>query len=782
MDLLSLAGVVAGVLALGVGSLQLRVAILERRDARDRRRHRAPGDAGLGVTGALPVSAPLGRLPSGVLGRAGLLEELAGALGRTRKKDSAGVWVLAGMGGVGKSTAALWLAARAQRRGWAVWWVNAADPVSLRGGVLEILRQLDAPAPVMRQVRDGSVIAADTFWRFVSGTAGRALLIFDNADVPGVLAVDGVSDPGDGTGWARSGGRVMTVVTTRTDDQRIWGTGTHVRSLKVLDDVAGAEVLGRLAPQVPDPSGEEALALARRLGSLPLALHLAGTYLASPFTRWHSFEEYRKALDSCMAPLVIAELDAVGSQTRAVISRTWEVSLDDLTSQGVVRARGVQYLLSCFAAATPIPREMVRFAEDGDRAGFLAALRGLSLVGLIEVVGAATDGYPDIMIHPVVVDTCRAQVLATHESEGAATMRAAVGLLRNVTAPLDAERPADWPAWERLIPHIMAMITWLPPVLVIDDLVLLLEVGGAAFRSLRGIGWQATTEGAALAQANATAAERLDDLHPAALGARHDLGVSLADRGAPGEAEDVFRAVLAGRRQVQGDDHVDTLRTRDQLIHAIMVQGRHDEAERMYVDLLSDMTRVLGAEHRDTLITRVDLAWSIGQQGRYAEAAQICSETLQLDRVVMGPEDPKTFDAWADLARWTNKQGNHIQAEAMCKDTLDVVLRVVGAGHPLAVSTQATLARSIFDQGRYGEAEHLLRATLADMGHPGEGGYFAIIAREYLADAVAVQGRRGEADQILRDVLDLKRQWLGPQHPETKKTIQMLGQTPEAPG
>jgi|SRR5882757_8552236 len=95
-----------------------------------------------------------------------------------------------------------------------------------------------------------------------------------------------------------------------------------------------------------------------------------------------------------------------------------------------------------------------------------------------------------------------------------------------------------------------------------------------------------------------------------------------------------------------GEDHIDTLLTRDQLIGAIIAQGRFAETEPMYRELISEMTRVLGADHRDTLTTSVDLAWSIGMQGRPAEAAEICRRTLDLDRRILGEENPRNLDAW----------------------------------------------------------------------------------------------------------------------------------------
>ncbi|GAA1307437.1 hypothetical protein Psi02_46140 [Planotetraspora silvatica] len=204
MDLLSAAASAAGVAALGVGAWQLRVAVLDRRDVR-RAGGGPPRSPSADTTGALPVAAPYGRLPSEVLGRDGLKAELRSVLTRRGRRASQ-VLVLAGMGGVGKSTLALWLAAEFRRRGRPVWWVNVADSMSLRGGIVEILRRLGAPESLLRDVNDAAPTAADRFWTFLAerpAGSRNALLVFDNADVPSVLAADGTSTPADGAGWVR---------------------------------------------------------------------------------------------------------------------------------------------------------------------------------------------------------------------------------------------------------------------------------------------------------------------------------------------------------------------------------------------------------------------------------------------------------------------------------------------------------------------------------------------------------------------------------------------------
>ncbi|MEO3860506.1 tetratricopeptide repeat protein [Acrocarpospora sp. B8E8] len=760
MDLLTAAASLAGVAALGVGAWQLRVAVLDRRDAR--RVRSGPGRSAY-PTGALPVAAPYGRLPVEVLGRDGLKAELRSALRRGGRRTPDAL-VLAGMGGVGKSTVALWLAAEFRRRGRSVWWVNVADSVSLRGGIVEILRRLDAPESLLREVSDAEPTAADRFWLFLAerpAGSRKALLVFDNADVPAVLAADGRSTPADGAGWVRGGGDVFTLVTTRVGDPQVWGRGVRVVPLKVLDDVAAAAVLRGAAPDIPDPDGREAMEFARRLGGLPLALHLAEVHLTSPFARWRTFADYRRALDSGQAG--VAELPAARSDARATVSRTWELSLDALADQGVERAREMLYLLACFAPTTPIPMALLGSAVTE------SSLRALAELALIEAV-PVPGGLPDLALHPVVADTCRARM-----TEDTSIPELAVGLVSDAAGALDVERPADWPQWERLIPHVEALLVWAAPHLGEPALLRLSDAAGSAVYSLWLIGNKEGAGGAEMARVRLAAVSRLGNRHPEVIEARHTLGVTMVSRGRFREAEDLFRATLEDRRSVLGDADPGTLLTRDQLIGAILAQGRYGEAEQMYRDLIADQETFLGPEHNDTLTTIVDLAWSVGVQGDAEEAANLCRRALEIDRRVLGDEHPRTLDAWADLAHWTNEGGAHQDAEDMGAEVVDTVSRVLGAEHPLTLTTRATLARTRAALGRAAEAESMLRDVLATMEQVlSDSDARLLTTRRDLANVLTAQGHTHQADRIYRQVLHRQQRYLGPAHPETLKTDHLL--------
>jgi hypothetical protein len=396
--------------AIGTALIAWQVRTQRRESRLSRTTHDESGTSLWPEEAGLPVGVPLGRLPAKIRGRDALLEEIRRPLTR-RSAASAGTWVLTGMSGVGKSTLALAVAETAQSRGWRAWWVTATNSASLAGGMLEVLRQLGASESVLRPVREGSPTAADRAWTYLNGphSAGkRWLLVFDNADNAAALGGPGSTRPGDYVGWLRQNPAGMVIVTSRVRDRATWGPGVKLRELPPLDDAAAARALTDLAPSIRDPGGVQARELGRRLGGLPLALHLAGSYLASPFARWHSFVAYRQALDGVDLPAALADLDDHAVSIRTTIQQTWDLSLDALAVDGCPQARPLLLLLSCYAPATPIPIGLLRAepltylltspepgADDaGEERQLRGGLRGLATVGLIDSIEGVNIHVP----------------------------------------------------------------------------------------------------------------------------------------------------------------------------------------------------------------------------------------------------------------------------------------------------------------------------------------------------------------------------------------------------
>jgi tetratricopeptide (TPR) repeat protein len=709
-----------------VGGWQLRLQILE---------YRTPPDAGKrrnqprSVAGALSVAPPLGRLPSRVRGRDALLAELLRPL--VGRKAHGGAWVLAGMGGLGKSTIALSVADTALAHGWQVWWVTATDTASLTGGLLEILAQLNAPASVTRLLQENAPTAPDRVWEVLSGTRAerkRWLLVLDDADTPAVLAAAGKSDPADGTGWLRSGLPGMVIVTTRRRDPRIWGPRVLLRELEPLNDEHAADVLGDLAPRVHGDARKPAIDLGHRLGGLPLALHLAGNYLASPFARWDSFSGYLQALESDGLAGVLGDLDSPSAQARVTITRTWELSLDALAADGRPQARRLLFLLSCYAPVSPIPvallaphllGDILRLSEltrshgpDWHQRLCDAGLTGLSAVGLINAtatLGRAQDRA--VAVHPVVADVNRNRLLTTASDELPAISKIAVGLIRAACQNLDTRNPANWLAWRSFVPHTSALLDWLSPHLPEDSLTDLVVAASMSARALWRSGSLAAAE--KLARGSLDAAGRLGNDHPAALTARSQLA-QVVGLSRYAEAEDMIRELIPDQQRVLGDEHHDTMAAQRVLARLTGLQGRYQQAERMYRQLLADGRRRLGNEHPETLATRFGLAGIVERLGKCAEAEQMFRELLADQERILGQDHQECLEIRSGLIRAIENQYRYAEAEQAFRLLLADDQRVLGPDHPGTLNCRQSLARIAAAQGRLGEARQLYQQLLSD--------------------------------------------------------------------
>jgi tetratricopeptide (TPR) repeat protein len=691
------------------------------------------------------VAVPVGRLPIEVRGRDELLRDLRG---------QRGLVVLAGMGGVGKSTVAAELARHADP----VWWVSAADASSLTAGVVTVARRLAAGerdlAALAAQAGDGP----DRLWALLERAPEGWLLVLDNADQPALLAAQGTATA-DGTGWARASRRGLLVVTSRWADRTVWPRQARIYRLQPLSEEEAAQVLLDLAPDAGDLV--EARRLSRRLGGLPLALHLAGSYLGSDIGRWRTFDAYGQALDRPPAPLLHPDPTA---GDRATVMRTWEISLDDLGRQGVPGARQAMRILSCLAPSLPIPLDLL------DLEGMESALRGLASVGLIDPV----PGQRAVVVHPVVADTNRAHLVDGPGPDPAGVRRAAVALVADAIDGLHPTHPSDWPAARILTPHVQALMAMASDL---DD-EHLARLTWAATRLARAHDAAGAASAAVDVAADAVAqADRLGGHHPAVMAARHELAFDIAQAGRLAEAERAFRQLLELRRRVLGADDPATLHTQFGLARAVAFSGRYAEAEVAFQDLLSSLKRVLGDDHPDTLRVGHHLARMAGKQSRWDEAEAAHRRILETRRRILGEEHPTTLSSRHNAIRAMAGQGRWEEAEAGYRDLLPTLVRVLGPEHPDTLSTRNKLAEAVAAQGRWGEAEAAFREVLAARRRVhGDDHRQTLATRHWLAAAAAGLGRRAEARAAFSQLLDDQRRILSDEHPDTTATRRALAE------
>jgi hypothetical protein len=271
------------------------------------------GDRHAAAEPEISIAPPLGQRDENLplRGRDELLAVLAAA--------RACVQVVHGLGGCGKTRLALEAAYLAEQRGIEVWWVSAVNLVGLVTGMRALGRRLGATDA---ELQHGD--AADLIWRRLTGRQEPWLLVVDNADDPQLLAGAGDS-VADGRGWVRpvSSPSGAVLITSRDGSTTSWGPWCQRSRLLELPADTAAGVLADHTGQRTDlGTDEEARALAERLGGLPLALKIAGSYLA----------------ESARVPAAFADKDAIrgyrkyreaienANLSESVIGRTWDMT------------------------------------------------------------------------------------------------------------------------------------------------------------------------------------------------------------------------------------------------------------------------------------------------------------------------------------------------------------------------------------------------------------------------------------------------------------------------
>ena len=343
--------------------------------------------------------------------------------------------------------------------------------------------------------------ATDVIWQYLAAKADRWLLVVDNADDPQVLAGAGRS-VAEGRGWLRpvSGQAGRVLVTSRDGRAASWGSWCHRHRLGVSPEEAVA-VLADHAGRHPDLGSEgDARGLAVRLGGLPLALKIAGAYLAHaaqprPCSRAEagqirSYRQYQQALDSGDFDTVFpaAGQDMTQEQARELIGRTWDLTLDLLEVRQMPEARPLLRLLAVFADA-PLPYQLLLHPASLAASPLFAGLTGPRLwqvittlddSGLLDLVasGDSPDTIPVARLHPLVRDTSR---LSTPPADQLAFLELAAELVggaagqrgspptRQHGQPGNSSLRTPCTCWRRLILNQVLPMTrpLMPPTLLI---------------------------------------------------------------------------------------------------------------------------------------------------------------------------------------------------------------------------------------------------------------------------------------------------------------------------
>ncbi|MCW3816302.1 tetratricopeptide repeat protein [Micromonospora sp. DR5-3] len=691
----------------------------------------------------IPSDNPDGKT---IRGRDKLVKELAKPFSwRYRHRER--VLVLHGLGGGGKTATAAVFAHLMRDKGAQVWWVSASSDAQLQSGLRQVLYHLGAPQAEVDRAWAGVTSASDLLWRCLAEQKSKWLLVLDNVDDPSILA-SADAKVADGTGWLRNpptrDGLVL--VTSREGSPRRWAPWCRLQPLSRLSLSDATEVLIDYSDG-QGGSRQDAERLADRLGRLPLALKLAGSYISDAAETpvagaVAGFGSYCEALDAGRVDILDNQVDGTeseASKSRETITQTWNLSIELLERRGLVYVRRLIHLLAKFSDA-PVPYSMLLEVEvlayhplfkGINPEDLVRHLKSLSHVGLIDLEsdnsGSGAQSVARISflyMHPLVRDVSRA---ADTDNERLTALAAGLLAVAANNEGFDsATDPAQWPVWQFLAPHAIFFAVELASTAQPDPR-LVAALGPTASltaKALRVIGHLWVAEVLLLTALEFMKHGTTSFDRTTKLDLRHELAIVLIDQGRANEAS-VHLAEIQQEVSAGGADVAFLLSVRHEAAIVMIDRGDLDNAEREFRGILSD-ARLAGLpdDDRNILGVQLELALVLIKKEEWGPAEALLKKLIERSTNAFGENSELTVTANLRLGRLYRETEDFMKALKYLESSLSAAQAVYLPDSPLMLAIRHEYAITLKAAGSKREArselEDVVEACIRVLGedHP----------------------------------------------------------------
>ena len=776
----------SGVITATVSSpAQLETALLQALTALPRPQQRSA------PTGTAPtaVARRVWSIPArvrGFTGRAGLLVELEVAL---RSGGPTVVQAVTGMGGIGKSTAAIEYAYRHYEEFDVAWWVPAEDPELIPDRLAELALALE-----LTGVTDQAGVGVARLLGELA-SRGRWLVVFDNAEDPRALSRLLPEGPG------------QVLITSRNPAWRGIAATVGVREFTRAESVA---LLCGLAPELTEPEADR---VADAVGDLPLAVEQAGSLLADTGM---GVDKYLRLLGE--RALDVLDHDPGGAYPQSVAA-SWAVAFDRLAVDDPTALDLLTLVAWCGPEPVwlglltdhpdPLPERLRPLATD--------PLLLARCTAILRRRGMATVSPHNIQLHRVPAALLCARSQASEVPAGAGWAATVVRLL-DQTAPGNVRTdPGGWPLWRRLLPHVLAAadrdaaLDTVPAeaTRLLDRAAMYLLIRGEPRAALALFGhayevrrdrfgddhpdtlssasqlalvlWWLGKYPRARALDEDTLARRrriLGEDHPATLISASQLAIDLVGLGSPAQARVLQEEVLSRQGRILGENHPDTLTSTRQLGEILWYLGEYQQARQLHTDTVTRSRRILGEDHSDTLFAAAFLGLILWSLGDYQQARQLQTDTFTHSRRVLGEDHTTTLFSALVLGFVLWSLGDYPQARQLQADTLTRTRQVLGEDHIVTLSSASQLGTVLWSLGDYQHARQLQNDAVARARRIlGEDHHNTLREASLLGLTLGSLGEHQQARQLQEDALTRGRRVLGEDHPNTLHTASLLGLT-----
>jgi tetratricopeptide (TPR) repeat protein len=681
------------------------------------------------------------------IGRVAPFWELHDSLFRHETTIVSGEAVVVGTGGLGKTQLAVEYAYRfAPEYSGGVYWVDADRGLSV------LIAQVGEAAGIKIEPTADETTQLSQLWSGLNRLPGPSLLILDNFPENEPLQP-----------YLPRGGRVHTLITTRRQD-----LDYHAVRLDVLTTAEGIQLLNAGTRDF----GEDAAALVKRLGGLPLALELAKAYLNyhKQLTIAALFEEMGATRDLEVLSAFASEYrdrDRLPTDHTPDILATFQLSWNAASESArqVLRVMGE-------LAPVAVPQFLLRSvldlpADAGMRDPLTRAVDELSNLSLVEL-----DKGGNPIAHRLIIAFARHRNVADASSPFDQCLAAIQEQMDRADLTPDAGTMREL---DLLAPHAEALLA--------DG-----RVSGEDYSRLAdrlGTHYQAVGRYSD-AKRNLLAALASDEKtfepgHPSIATSQSNLASVLADLGQLEEARDLLYRALASDEKTFEPGHPSIAVRQSNLATVLRNLGQLEEARDLLRKALAADEKTFEPGHPSIAIRQSILGLVLSDLGQLEEARDLLRKALAANEKTFEPGHLAIARRQSNLALVLLDLGQSEEARDLLEKALASNEKTFEPGHPFIAISQSNLATVLRDLGQLEEARDLLLKTLASNEKTFEPGHPSIaIAQSNLAMVLKDLSQLEEARDLLKEAHGTLLNRLGPDHPNTKTALQNL-QSLDAP-
>lgn len=683
-----------------------------------------------------PVNLPYKSIESNFKGRHTFFNDLYNTFFDSENNSTA--VAVYGLGGVGKTRAAVEYAWQYQNNYIGLLFVSATSPEQLKANIANLCGpQILNLAEHAEQEEDGKYSAVLNWLN----SNVKWLLVIDEVDT--LLVAKHVEH----LFASLQHGHIL--ITGRIGS---WSPQIKRMELGLLKDNEASLFLLESTDrerQKTEEDTELASAIANDLGYLALALEQARAYIS---TNELSFKKYRLEWDKSRH-ILLSWHDEQQMQYPASVAATWLTSLNYIPPSSMALLN----LLAWFSS-DPIPKTLLEVE--------FSHLPNINLVSAWEALkqyslATSTEDRKSFKVHKLVQEVTRQNLETSLKLQ---SIKEALEWIDEAFIG-DARDVFDWPKMEPLIPHVLSVTSQAEAM----------SINYPTSKLIRNIAiiflMKAQYESAEILLQRAL---QIDELY---LGTEHpdvatDLNCLVEVLQATGrlkEAEQFVKRALIIDEKYFGPDHTHVARDLNNLGQVYFDLDRLEEAESVLRKSLSIDINYFHPYHQSVALRYNNLAQVLKRMNRLEEAEKLMRSALEIDEQYLGVEDPIISIRLNNLALLLQNTHRFEEAEALINRSLEIDQKCFGTSHPRIATGLNNLATLLQDTKRFEEVELLLKRA-ADIDYHFFGLAHPKFAKRLnnLALYYHTINRHDEAEPLYKQSLTILFKSLGASHSSTK--------------